>query len=108
MCEAVLEGMGSKWDCATNVKRHPNWDRSQKEAMTGYNAPPAYLPEAKPLVVRALNHHFKQGKDWTPHFIHTDARQRQINYTAGSKTLNKMRQTPMRLPAAAYDVPALE
>ena len=75
------------------------------EAMVGYNAPPAYLPEAKPFVTRAINHHFK-GKEWN--FVHKDPRQRQIQFTAGSKVLQRLREKPARLPAAAYDVPALQ
>ena len=51
----------------------------------------------------AGNHHFK-GKDWN--FLHRDSRQRQLQFTAGSKTLEKKRTEKTRLPAAMYDVPA--
>ena len=75
----------------------------QKEAMIAYNGPPAYTPEAKSFVARALNHHFK-GKDWN--FVHRDPRRRQLQFTAGSKTLEKKRTEKTRLPAAMYDVAA--
>ena len=104
MCEAVLEGMGSEWDRSATEKRGSEFDVSQKEAMVGYNGPPAYLPEAKPFVTRANDHHFK-GKEWN--FVHRDPQQRQLNFTAGSKVLQRLRETPTRLPAALYDVPAL-
>ena len=103
MCEAVLEGMGSVWDEAAEEKRGSSFDYSQKEAMIAYNGPAAYTPEAKPFVARALNHHFK-GKDWN--FVHRDPRQRQLQFTAGSKTLERKRTEKTRLPAAMYDVPA--
>ena len=111
-CEAVLEGMGSQWDRSAEGGRHPTFTVSQQEAMISYNAPPAYLPEAKPFVRRALDHHFgvkdpaERPEKWN--FTHRDARQRQIQFTAGSKTLQKLQETPTRLPAALYDVPALQ
>ena len=103
MCEAVLEGMGSVWDLAADAKRGSNFLYSQKEAMIAYNGPPAYTPEAKPFVARALNHHFK-GKNWN--FVHLDPRQRHVQYAAGSKTLERKRTEKTRLPAAMYDVQA--
>ena len=47
--------------------------------------------------------HFK-GKDWN--FVHRDPRQRHVQYTAGSKTLERKRTEKTRLPAAMYDVAA--
>ena len=105
MCGRVVRRcrMGSVWDLAADAKRGSNFLYSQKEAMIAYNGPPAYTPEAKPFVARALNHHFK-GKEWN--FVHRDAKQRQLQFTAGSKTLEKKRIEKTRLPAAMYDVAA--
>ena len=46
-CEAVLEGMGSVWDKAADVRRHPVFAESAKEAVIAWGAPQAYMPEAK-------------------------------------------------------------
>ena len=39
-------------------------------------------------------------------FVHRDAKQRQLQFTAGSKVLEKKRIEKTRLPAAMYDVAA--
>ena len=44
-------------------------------------------------------------KKWN--FHHTDRRERQIHFVAGSKVLQRMRQAPTKLPAELYDVAAL-
>ena len=44
-CEAVLEGMGSVWDKAADVRRHPVFAESAKEAVIAWGAPQAYMPE---------------------------------------------------------------
>ena len=41
-CEAVLEGMGSVWDKAADVRRHPVFAESAKEAVIAWGAPQAY------------------------------------------------------------------
>ena len=41
MCEAVVEGMGSKWDKAASPVRHLGLEAAAEECVVAWNAPPA-------------------------------------------------------------------
>ena len=42
---SLNEGMGSVWDKAADVRRHPVFAESAKEAVIAWGAPQAYMPE---------------------------------------------------------------
>ena len=71
------------------------------EAVIAWNAPKPYLPAAKHLVRRAVDHHFG-NKPWN--FTHTDTQERYTVYTAGSSTLRDLQAERTRLPQEYYDV----
>ena len=96
-CEAVLEGMGSVWDKAADVRRHPVFAESAKEAVIAWGAPQAYMPEAKSFCIWALREKF--GNDWQKHFSHTDERQRQTFWEGGSKVVSRLLSGRSPLPS---------
>ena len=73
MNEAVVEGMGSVWDAAADVKRHPSFDTGVQEAVIAWSAQQPWHPEAKPFLNKSLNLLFKGGQ-WN--FFHRDVRER--------------------------------
>ena len=98
--------MGSVWDKAADVRRHPVFAESAKEAVIAWGAlgvPPnaqAYMPEAKSVCIWALREKF--GNDWQKHFSHTDERQRQTFWEGGSKVGSRLLSGRSPLPSALY------
>ena len=101
MNEAVVEGMGGKWDRAAADDRHPSFESGIEEAVVAYSAPQPYHAEADLFCHKALNHHFKGG-DWN--FHHVDKRFSRVRAWAetGGKVIGKHKQEPLRLPSSFY------
>ena len=92
--------MGSVWDKAADVRRHPVFAESAKEAVIAWGAPQAYMPEAKSFCIWALREKF--GNDWQKHFSHTDERQRQTFWEGGSKVVSRLLSGRSPLPSTLY------
>ena len=101
MNEAVVEGMGGKWDAASAPRRHLGFERSEQEAVLSWSAPWPYHPEAELFINHALTHHFGAGKQW--HFSRDDERQRGHAWKGGSKVIDRhLSKDVLRLPSACY------
>ena len=101
MNEAVVEGMGGKYDRAAAYDRHPSFESGAEEAVVAWSAPQPFHTEAVPFLTKVNNHYFG-GSHWN--FHHVDKRFSRIPAWAGGggKVVAKHQKNPLRLPSSCY------
>ena len=110
MCEAVVEGMGSMWDLCASDNRHLCLKSAAEEALVAWSAPQPWHPEAKTFINHSLNHLFGKtpGGDQKPwNFRHDNSTHKGTSKLVGTGLVEgRLKQEPLRLPSALYDVSA--